>query len=126
MPKHRRQLAHRPNKKIPFVPVAERKITKISQLPAHLLRILDRYPSHVDTETAQTIKGCSRSKLHADAVDGRIVAVKDGTSLLWDVASLVFDLANLPVAGFSLAGSRRGTPHEADATAAPAPVAAAE
>src|SRR6267154_468570 len=119
MPKHRRQLTHRPNQKIPFVPVGERRITKISQLSAHLLRVLDRYPSHVDTATACEIKGCSRSKLHADAVDGRVVAVKDGTQVKWDVASLVFDLANLPTAGFSLAASQRGTPHEADTAAAP-------
>jgi hypothetical protein len=121
MPKHRRQLTHRPNQKIPFVPVGERRITKIPQLPAHLLRVLDRYPSHVDTETAMEIKGCSRSKLYTDATDGRIVAVKDGTSLRWDVASLVFDLANLPAAGFSLAPASRpaNLPHEADPAAAP-------
>jgi hypothetical protein len=123
MPKHRRKLTHRPNEKIPFIPVGERKITKISQLPAHLLRVLDRYPSHVDTEVAMEIKGCSRSKLHTDAIDGRITAVKDGTSLRWDVASLVFDLANLPVASFSLASRTVDRPHEADATAAQAPVA---
>jgi hypothetical protein len=119
MPKHRRQLTHRPNKKIPFVPVAERKITKISQLPAHLLRVLDRYPSHVDTDIAMDIKGCSRSKLHADAVDGRIVAVKDGTQVKWDVASLVFDLANLPVANFSLASASRPDAPPTPVTAPP-------
>ncbi|SRR5258706_1209037 len=122
MPKHRRQLTHRPNQKIPFVPVGERKITKIPQLPAHLLRVLDRYPSHVDTDTACEIKGCSRSKLHADAVDGRVIAVKDGTQVKWDVASLVFDLANLPVASFSLvSASRPAAPHEADTAATQAP-----
>jgi hypothetical protein len=101
VPKQRRKLTYRPNQKIPSVPVGERKITKISQLPVHLLRVLDRYPSHVPTETAMEIKGCSRSKLYADAAEGRIAAVKDGASLRWDVASLVFDLANLPAARFS-------------------------
>jgi hypothetical protein len=57
VPRQRRKLTYRPNLKIPHVPVGERKITKISQLPAHLLRVLDRYPSHVPTETAMEIKG---------------------------------------------------------------------
>jgi hypothetical protein len=117
VPRQRRKLTYRPNLKIPHVPVSERKITKIS--PAHLLRVLDRYPSHVPTETAMEIKGCSRSKLHADAAEGRIAAVKDGASLRWDVASLVFDLANLPAANFSPApASRKGDtaalPNEVD------------
>ncbi len=99
--RQRRKLDYRPNRKVATVPVNERRITKISQLPAHLLRVLDRYPSHVPTDVAVEIKGCSRSKLHTDAAEGRITAVKDGASLRWDVASLVFDLANLPVARFS-------------------------
>jgi hypothetical protein len=127
VPRQRRKLTYRPNLKIPHVPIDERKITKIPQLPVHLLRVLDRYPSHVPTEVAMEIKGCSRSKLYADAAEGRIAAVKDGASLRWDVASLVFDLANLPVACFSPApGSRQvDQPHEADAVAAPAAASAA-
>ena len=64
MPRHRGKLTYRPNKKVPSVAVGERKINKILQLPAHLLRLPDRYPSHVPTEVAMEIKGCSRSKLY--------------------------------------------------------------
>jgi hypothetical protein len=84
--KQRRKLTYRPNQKIPHVPIGERKITKIEQLPAHLQRVLDRYPSHVPTEIAIEIRGRSRSGLYADAAEGRIVALKDGTSVKWDVA----------------------------------------
>jgi hypothetical protein len=47
--------------------------------------------------------------------------VKDGASLRWDVASLVFDLANLPAASFAPAPASRGT----DAAAELAPQHAA-
>jgi hypothetical protein len=40
MSKRRRKLTHRPNQKIPFVPIGERKITKFEELPAHLQRVL--------------------------------------------------------------------------------------
>ena len=101
MPRQRRKLTYRPNQKIPHVPVGERRITKVEQLPAHLQRVLDRYPSHVGTETAQEVRGLSRTSLYSAAAEGRIVAVKDGASLKWDVASLLIDLATLPIANLS-------------------------
>lgn len=109
-------LSHRPNQKIATVPVAQRKIATIEQLPSHLQRLLERYPSHVPTETAMEIKGCSRGKLYADAAEGRIVALKDGAKVIWDVASIAIDLANLPVANFSPAAAPRS---KTDAAALP-------
>jgi hypothetical protein len=111
--KQRRTLTYRPNKKIPHVPVGERKIKKIEQLPPHLQRVLDRYPSYVGTETAEEIRGLSRTSLYTAAAEGRVIAVKDGASLKWDVASLLIDLANLPIASLSSGASR----HPATATA---------
>jgi hypothetical protein len=118
----RRKLTYRPNLKIPHVPVGERKIKKIEDLPTQYQRVLDRYPPDVDTETAEEIRGLSRSSLYIAAGEGRVVAVKDGASIKWNVLSLLLDLANLPIANFSLASaSRSAAPHEADIAAAPAP-----
>jgi hypothetical protein len=121
VPRQRRKLTYRPNLKVPHVPVSERKIKKIEDLHPQYQRVLDRYPPDVDTETATEIRGLSRSSLYAAAAEGRVVAVKDGASIKWNVLSLLLDLANLPVANFSPApGSRQvDQPHETGATTPP-------
>jgi len=126
VPRQRRKLTYRPNLKVPHVPVGERKIKKIEDLHPQYQRVLDRYPPDVDTETATEIRGLSRSSLYTAAAEGRVVAVKDGASIKWNVLSLLLDLANLPVANFSPAPASRPVDqqHEADITAPPATVAA--
>jgi hypothetical protein len=115
--RQRRKLTYRPNLKVPHVPVGERKIKKIEDLPAQYQRVLDRYPPDVDTETAVEIRGLSRSSLYTAATEGRVAAVKDGAMIKWNVLSLLLDLANLPAACFPPPRPAVG-PHEADSTAA--------
>ncbi len=108
------------HRKIPIVPICERRITSHEQLPPHLRHQADTLPPYLPTKDAQKLAGRGRSLMYEHAAEGRIKAVKNGAAILWETLSILIDLANLPPATLSL------PPRRETKRAPPAPTAAAQ
>jgi hypothetical protein len=110
--------------KVPAIPVAERRIKTIEQLPPNLRHIANTRPPYLPTKPAQELNGGGRSKLYEDAAEGRVKAIKKGASTLWETLSILLNLANAPAAVISPAPPRPPAPPR-ERKPKPAPVAAA-
>lgn len=94
------------NQRVPATPMSEWKIRSVAELPDHLMRQWERLPPYLTTKLAVELNGGGRSKLYEDAAAGHICAVKSGGSTLWETASILIRLANLPLAAISPAPAR--------------------
>ena len=94
------------NQRVPAAPISEWKIRSVAELPDHLTRQWERLPPYLTTKLAAELNGGGRSKLYEDAAAGHICAVKSGGSTLWETASILIRLANLPLAAISRAPAR--------------------
>jgi len=94
------------NQRVPATPISEWKIRSVAELPYHLKLQCQRLPPYLTTKIAAEINGGGRSKLYEDAAAGHICAVKSGGSTLWETASILIRLANLPPAAISPAPAR--------------------
>jgi len=93
------------NERVPVLPMSEWKIKTIDHLPDHLKRRLDALPPYLPTKRAMEESGEGTTKLHAAA--GCYRAVKSGATTLWETASILLYLANLPAAHISMPSPRR-------------------
>jgi hypothetical protein len=89
------------NQRVPAAPVSEWKIRSVAELPDHLQLQCEILPPYLTTKRAAEINGGGRSRLYEDAAAGYICAVKSGGSTLWETASILIRLANLPPAAIA-------------------------
>jgi hypothetical protein len=106
------------NERVAQPDISEWRIKTWDQLPGQLKHLLEKLPPYLTTARAAELNGGSRSKLYEDADAGRVQSVKSDGSRLWETASILIRLANLPPASISPAPSRQ--PRKAKIAAAPA------
>jgi len=114
------------NERVPAVPVSQRHIKTIDELPPHLKRRLDTLPPYLPTKPAAELNGGGRSKLYDDAAEGRVMAIKHGATTLWCVASILLNLANMPPAPISPGPSASRRPGRISAPTPSVPFATAK
>lgn len=96
-------------RRTPATPVSEWPIKTLDQLPDHLACLLVSLPPFLTTKRAAELNGGGRSKLYEAAAAGEIRAIKSGATTLWETASILIRLANLPAASISVPTRRPAT-----------------
>ena len=86
------------NRRVPATPMSQWRIKTWDQLPEDLKQQLKKLPPYLTTRRAAELNGGSPSKLYEHKEAGYIRAFKDDGTTLWETASILIRLANLPPA----------------------------